>query len=341
METIESLGVFLALFLGALVLSKRDRRLHDVVLAAWLVLIALHLLVFCLEQTQRLTASIWSSANAAFPLLQGPFLYAYTRLRLGESRLRSSFFVHAIPFVLFWGALAVFEDAMRFPWVAAVIVSGTTYLLLCWQRLAAARAQSPAGHHQWLRILVVGLSAVWVAFIMLGMLIQIAGMDSFGHQAISAAVTVFVLGIGFFGLREGHFLEHGDGAARYRSSPLSRNDLGRIKQKLDASMREQQYFLDPELSIAQLASQTKISAHHLSQLFNHELGSGYYDYVNGFRVDAVKRALESGTRPGRSLLQLAHDCGFNSKSTFNRAFKKNTGVTPSQFLSLGKETGSG
>ncbi len=71
---------------------------------------------------------------------------------------------------------------------------------------------------------------------------------------------------------------------------------------------------------------------YLSQIINEKEGKSFYDFVNSFRVEEFKRLVKDSKNKQFTLLALAYDCGFNSKSSFNRYFKKNTGKTPSEFV---------
>lgn len=82
------------------------------------------------------------------------------------------------------------------------------------------------------------------------------------------------------------------------------------------------------LSLAILSEQLGVSRAHLSRIFSSKLHSGFNDYVNSMRVDAAQNQLLSS---GKSILQIALDCGFESQRTFNRVFQKMCGVTPRQF----------
>ena len=76
----------------------------------------------------------------------------------------------------------------------------------------------------------------------------------------------------------------------------------------------------------------KISPAHLSKVVNSGLDKNFNDFVNGYRVEAVKNKMSDPSTAHLTLLGIAYECGFNSKATFNRAFKKHAGVSPSAFL---------
>ncbi|GAB3121730.1 helix-turn-helix domain-containing protein [Novispirillum itersonii] len=92
-------------------------------------------------------------------------------------------------------------------------------------------------------------------------------------------------------------------------------------------------YLDPLLTLPRLALKTGTTANTLSAVLNQHLGVNFFDFVNGYRVDDAARLLLAC--PDRTVLDIAMEVGFNSKSTFNAAFKKHTGTTPSAWRKTG------
>ena len=90
-------------------------------------------------------------------------------------------------------------------------------------------------------------------------------------------------------------------------------------------------YLNPDLTLLQLASEINITPHLLSQIINDHFELNFFDYINQYRVQEFKAAVTDPKNKNYSLLGIAFECGFNSKSAFNRMFKKSTGLTPSQF----------
>jgi AraC-like DNA-binding protein len=96
-------------------------------------------------------------------------------------------------------------------------------------------------------------------------------------------------------------------------------------------MKEQKPFTDGELSLQKLAESLSIPPHHLSQIINERLGQTFSDFINSYRVEEAKQRLLDPRFKHLSLLGIAVDVGFNSKSSFNAVFKKHTNMTPSEF----------
>mgnify|MGYP003393278591 CR=1 FL=1 len=97
-------------------------------------------------------------------------------------------------------------------------------------------------------------------------------------------------------------------------------------------MTHEKPFLDAEMSLPRLAEILKLPRNRLSQLLNEFIKRSFFDFINEYRVEEAKRLLRLSP-VADTILDIAFDAGFNSKATFNAAFKKSTGMTPSQFRS--------
>lgn len=108
-------------------------------------------------------------------------------------------------------------------------------------------------------------------------------------------------------------------------------DLAAWKQKLLLIMEQEKPHLEPELTLADLSRKLKIAPPLLSQVINTAFEKNFNDFINAYRVEDFKVRMQSPEVRHLSLLGIALDCGFNSKATFNRAFKKHTGQSPSEY----------
>jgi AraC-like DNA-binding protein len=94
------------------------------------------------------------------------------------------------------------------------------------------------------------------------------------------------------------------------------------------------------LKLPELAKNVSISTNHLSQLLNQELGQNFFDFINWYRVQEAQRRLADSQCKHLTLLAIAYETGFSNKTSFNRVFKKHTGMTPSQFVKKNRQGGS-
>jgi len=109
-------------------------------------------------------------------------------------------------------------------------------------------------------------------------------------------------------------------------------DQNLIKTKVRNYMEEQQPYLKPDLNLEDLAKSMHMTRGQLSDVINTGFLMNFNDFINQYRVSAVKTALKQGKQKQLSLLGIAYECGFNSKATFNRVFKKSEQSSPSEYL---------
>jgi YesN/AraC family two-component response regulator len=112
---------------------------------------------------------------------------------------------------------------------------------------------------------------------------------------------------------------------------IDEEESKKIAQHLLEHMERQRPFLDPELTLDQLAGQLSIRPKILSYVINHSLKQNFFDFVNRHRVEEAKRLLRSSSDSKMTVLEVLYKVGFNSKSSFNTLFRKYTGVTPTDF----------
>lgn len=115
---------------------------------------------------------------------------------------------------------------------------------------------------------------------------------------------------------------------KYGNSGLSSIRLDRIAAKIEALMTEQHLYREPDLSLWDLAKQIGVTTHYASQALNEKIGECFFDYVNKWRVrEAANKLHETDA----TILSIAYDVGFNSRSSFYTAFKSEFSMTPSQY----------
>ena len=121
--------------------------------------------------------------------------------------------------------------------------------------------------------------------------------------------------------------------ASERDMPASAEELQVLKDQIESLIRERQLHTNPRLTLSDLAHELNTNRNRISEVINQGFGLNFNEYINTRRIETVVKMLKDGKHHQTTLLGIALDCGFNSKSTFNRAFKKHTGLTPQQFIS--------
>ena len=192
----------------------------------------------------------------------------------------------------------------------------------------------------WLKWIVVSLLILFIGlflFIKYGVSYGLVGYPNL-FAVVGAILTIYVFFIGFCGLHQDAVLNSDVSlqedlnediiAVNYKNSGLSDEKADQIFMGLKLHMDKEKPFLKEDLSLAMLAGELGITANQLSQVINQKSGSNFFNFVNGYRVEAVKDKFKDPALAAYSILGIAYDSGFRSKSSFNKIFKETTGQTP-------------
>lgn len=209
----------------------------------------------------------------------------------------------------------------------------------------------------WLRYLVGAMVMVWLIILVFFVVMKLMGRGLGVGHLLLAPVTLFVYVTGFFGLKQTTVFssvlllaervseppatnsttasvpdDTGRPAlGKYEKSSLSVESAQRILARLRTYMVDEEAFLDDKLTLPQVAGDIDVSVNHVSQVINELCDQSFHDFVNRYRVEAVQRKLQDHRYDAYSLLAIGLECGFGSKSSFNRIFKGFTGRTPGQY----------
>ncbi len=154
-----------------------------------------------------------------------------------------------------------------------------------------------------------------------------------GDHLFAAYISIPIYLISFQVIRQSGFFKQPNlvDQQKYKSSSLSQDDQTAILKKLKERMEIEKPFLKPDFSLPELASQLKLSVHQLSQVINDGLGKSFFEMTAEYRIEEAKQLLK--TKSNIKVEEIAEEVGYNSKSSFNTAFKKITGKTPSEWRS--------
>lgn len=124
---------------------------------------------------------------------------------------------------------------------------------------------------------------------------------------------------------------------KYKKYHISEEECRKLEARLNELMERDKLYTNPTLKIGELASSLQISSNTLSYLFSQYLHKSFYDYLNTYRIEAFQKMINEDTTGKYTLVAIAELCGFNSRASFFRYFKKVTGITPNQYMqSIGK-----
>lgn len=370
MKYIYIIAAFNAMFFAVLLFQKKSRALHDNILVFWLIYLGLFIGTYGLYAEELFTNfPLLSAGFISLLLLHGPFLYVYIASLVGESAgLNRKYFIHLIPFVLFNFYLLI---SLGYPEVSERIslthdnnqhkppllfqsfliitaLSGPIYFWLStrlfkkldiniFNNFSTAESINP----EWLKKLVYVFGIVWTLLMGVASIHHVFHMFSwiFCTDGIFLSLSLFIILIGYFGLKQREIFNQPDAGAfvliqkpeKYAGSALKEADAEAYLVKLNGFMAVEKPFLNPELNLPQLAKDLNVPSHYLSQVINEHFKMSFFDFINQHRVDEVKSKITDPKYGHYSILGIAFESGFNSKSAFNRVFKKITGLTPSNY----------
>lgn len=218
--------------------------------------------------------------------------------------------------------------------------------LLQYRRRRAPAPARPAPALSWLNRLGLALGVLLLVY--LGATAYFHHAPSAGDDAgdvyVGACISLLFYGMSGNAIRQSSLLalattEEAPAAVpaprkKYEKTALSPEAAADILARLRALMDADQPFRNPDLSLAELAAQLRVPLHHLSQVINEQCQQNFFDFINTYRIEEVKRQLQLPTTGHLKLEEIGFAAGFNSKSAFNAAFKKNTDTTPSQFRKI-------
>ncbi|HMS42275.1 MAG TPA: helix-turn-helix domain-containing protein [Pyrinomonadaceae bacterium] len=161
-------------------------------------------------------------------------------------------------------------------------------------------------------------------------LFKLSYIQYFYFELVLACVTYYLAIAGYLRSKtiELQFSEKQAEEAE-RKMLLTEKELQSLKNKLQGLMQNEKLYLEPNLTLTDLSKNLGVNSSILSYVINNGFGKNFNDFINEFRIEEVKNKLK--TANDSTLLGIAFDCGFNSKATFNRAFKKFTGFSPKEF----------
>ncbi|MCR9252834.1 MAG: helix-turn-helix domain-containing protein [bacterium] len=325
----------------------------------WMFFLSFHQLLFFLTFNETLYQfPHLLGIQFSFPVFHGVLLFLYANEITGlKTRSFKQLWPHfiapivinslAIPFFILSGNEKVYifkNDGIGFEWfmiiqLSIILISGGTYTFLTLRRIRKSRNQienlfSDTYHKQlrWLEYVAYGMIGIWILVFL------------FDDWVIFSGVVLLVLFIGLFGInqtpafipgialiKEEHIQQPTE-QNRYSKSGLTNIKSQEIKDQLNSIMEEKRLYRQSDLTLDQLAKKLAIHPNYLSQVINELEGKNFYHYINDLRVNAFIEEVGKDHNQNYTLLAIAFECGFNSKSTFNKYFKKVTGQTPSQYF---------
>ena len=355
MRTFFVAGIGVAVFIEFLLISKKNKSTSDLILTIWMFLILVHLFLMYTFITEDIyNFPFLLGIEHPLPLLHGVFLYLYVSFLTEQlPEKRRVLILHFVPALVMYVYLATFfvlpadqkiqvyrnrgagYELFTTLKSYAIAFSGIFYVV--WSAILLKKHRNNIRDQfsdlekvnlQWLRILTFGLGGIWFLVIFFR-----------NEILILTGIVVFVFLIGFFGVRQADIftsqqlpVDDKEEKKKYPKSGLTEEVSTKLHQTLIQLMTQDALYRKSDLSINDLASKLGVHPNYLSQIINQKEQKNFYDFVNTYRIEEFKRLIAMPRNQNLTLLSVAFDCGFNSKSSFNRYFKKATGQTPSEYF---------
>jgi AraC-like DNA-binding protein len=349
-------SILQAVLFSLLSFARKKKSLPDLLIGSWMCLLAVQA-IFIFFIHNNLVTGIFTLFPVILTLAYGPlqFFYVYV-ICSGDTKIKLKGLLHFVPFLVALITAILLSISEMYIKILAISssISGLTY---CFITLYILRKHSMNIRNRfsftekinlsWLNKLVFGLLLLWSGVAVLVFLRRIFSFN-LSLEWFYTAIPVFIFYIGFNGIKQqviypfyinvlepaGLTAKHkkaGSAKKGYRKSGLQNIQMQAIHDKMVNAMQVGNLFMNPDLSLQEMSDTLKIPSHHITQTLNEFTSQNFYDFVNGYRVDEFKKRVEKGDADSFSLLGIAFDCGFNSKSSFNRIFKNTTGQTPSGY----------
>jgi len=334
-------------FSGFLLFSRRNRHVSNRILSVLLLVLAVHMAMNLL--LYQFCYACWQAITIGLGFAYGPLLYMYTcSLVFRDFRAKQAHLAHIIPSL---SALILMMNAdlpISF-FALSILFSLGGYCFVTWRYLKKyreilkhTRSQYDVVALQWLsKLLLITLVLFGInTFNILSNLTHVGFSITFGEAIQFTGLLLLVNYIIYYGLQYPNLFE-GITEEDTKLAHQATKDIGRpsdaqvleVLHIVDKYMEKEKPYLNPDLVIKTLGRKLSLNARQVSQAINLGKQQNFSEYVNGFRIEFAKKLLEEDKENSISILDIMLRAGFNTKSNFNRSFKKTTGMTPKEFRS--------
>lgn len=357
------LGIVQGFFIGFFLITKKsgNRRANKILGTIFFILsVSMGYYFF---YTSNLFIKFPHLQKTTFPttLLFGPFIYFYVKIQTDRNyKFTWNQLLHFIPFVLvilvnmpfymkdteyklqYLANPAIMKSSMDMLISMTQVTQMTIYIFVTKalirkhvQRLKNETSSIEKINLAWLNSCLNAIIYIFL-FITCHLILIYLGVDltSIYHVTLPVIITIFIFIIGYLGLRQPEIvlpLEEETVIKKYEKSTLTDEKGEEHLNLLLKLMETEKPYSKSDLTLQKLAAMLEISTHHLSQIINERLNQNFFDFINSYRIEDAKQKLLSQDFRNYTILAIAEECGFNSKSSFNTAFKKFTDQTPSEF----------
>lgn len=349
-------GIFLSIYLSL----KKNKRTSGLLLGLMFFSFSLQLFDLVLIYSEKaLTYPHLAFWSTPFNLALGPLLYLYTRnIKYDISPWKRLNWLHFMPFLLhivfIIGAFHIQSTSFKIAFIENMlsIQQGTNLNELGASNLIfTILVYAQLGVYLWLSFSLIyrnndaqletrrWLKILWKALVVVtlfGLLQFVLLASNINQQPITGYLgallgVIYIYYGALIIMKKPSIIFNPPKIKKYQYSQLTDTEAVAILDKLKAYMHSHKPYKNSQLTLKELAIASELSNRNISQVINERLQKNFHDFLNEYRVNEFKKEVFNTKNAHLSILGIAMECGFNSKSTFNTVFKKSEGMTPSQF----------
>ncbi len=273
-------------------------------------------------------------AGLATLLLIGPLFYFYTRSVLEKSiRFSTPVLAHFIPFLVglafsFWINR---ENVKTTPVGVFVVIfcfyygHYLMYLLYSYRQILKYKNQSGGvdATVQWLQLLLYALATLWLVYVL--NLLE----DNIPYSLGPMLYSVVAYGVSLIAIKKSYI--NALDVAKYKTTPLSETEINQIYEEVKKLLTDDELYKNADLTLSTFSKALKVSPQKISMAVNSRSGANFNGFVNQYRIRHAKALLDDSNYSELTIAAIAYEAGFNSLTSFNTAFKKQTHKTPSAY----------
>jgi AraC-like DNA-binding protein len=350
-----SLAAINALFFAGYIWFRRDRNIYPSILLSLFLLITAYRIVQMLLHDLQDDFNLGINVRTffffipTFPLI-GPFLFLYIKsISSKDFKFTIKHLLHLLPFISF--LITDLLNRGNFPLsydnrthymtycveITVILVQFLIYLIVSFsfvRKLIKQNIPEKSSKDNidpfYIKNIVLIISFFWIIYTLY--CIQTYFRFYFPTRVIEAVYYSFLSYlILYYELRGQRITSANNYAIRYKSSALSAEDSLKYKAIILEYISKNESYKDHIITLGKFSKSLSLTPHVVSQVINEQLSNNFNDFINSYRVEEAKKMLMDPERKNFTIASIAYDSGFNTLSAFNVAFKKFTGVTPSQF----------
>lgn len=362
-----TIGIFLGVTLFTFLLLKESRKSYANIFLGLIILLYTIFLTPGFLEASRLLEHVPHFSNIGsflFPML-GPLIYFYTKANTEQNfRLRKQDAIHILPFFIFllvdWHLLTmsgtekyaafqvlIHDGAYPYPFWELLIklsimigyyIASIRIILQYKQYQEDTSSQIDRIHYQWLLL----FSTTLLVPLLVSTLVVLSQYQLVSVRVYAFSFVFFNMMVYFAILYKPSLFQRfpnrmepasvrEEAKKKYERSSLRNSQKEKLVTQLLDYVEAEKPYLEPELTLGQLSKQVDIPVHYLSQIINEKMEKSFGDFINGYRIEKAKELLTDEAFSHLTIIAIAYNAGFNSKTAFYDAFKKFTGTTPSKY----------